>query len=95
MLDNLTLTEERMILCEHSMITDGKERINYYFYSIAASSGKEYYAIEVENNDFSELCVVGDEFESAKEIYSGVVDGRVSALTLDDIIHDMKMSKNY
>ena len=95
MLDNLTLTEERMLLCEHSAITEGKERIKYYLYSITASSGKEYYAIEVENSDSSELCVVGDEFESAKEIYSSVVGGRASALTLDDIIHDMKMSKNY
>ena len=95
MLDNLTLTEERIILCEYSTITDGIERINYYFYSIVASSGKEYYAIEVEDKDSSELCVVGDEFDSAKEIYSSVVDGRVSTLTIDDIIHDMKMSKKY
>jgi hypothetical protein len=95
MLENLTLTEERMILCEHSTITEGEERIKYYFYFIITSSGNEYYAIEVENKDSSELAVVGDEFELAKAVYSRVVDGRVSALTLEDIIHDVKMSKNY
>ena len=95
MFDNLTLTKERMILCDHNTITEGEGGLNYYFYHITTSSGKDYYAIEVVDGDSSELAVVGNEFGAAKELYSRVRDGRVSTLTLDDIIRDVKMSKKY
>ena len=95
MLDNLTLTKERIFLCEHCTITEGEERIAYYLYSITTSSGKEYYAIELSGDASAELVIVGDEIEVARDMYLRVISGRVSTITLGDIIHDMKMSKIY
>ena len=95
MIDNYTLTKEKITLCEHSTVTDDDDRTEYYLYSIITASGKEYYAIEIGYNESFAFSVIGDEHESARKLYLQVVDGRVNGITLDDIIHDLKMSKNY
>ena len=95
MINDLTLSRGQISLCEHRSVDIKTQRLEYFLYSVITASGKEYYALEACNEDLFEFGVIGDELGYAKELYQRIVEGKVSPICLDDVIHDMKMSKKY
>ena len=95
MINGLTLTKEKITLCESRRVTENEQSVEYSLYSITTRNGKVYYALEIYDGKSSELEVLGDDPDSSKKIYLNIVEGRVSSVSFGDIIHDVKMSKKY
>ena len=85
---NLSLALDKISKTETKKVEGEKFSATYSFYELALSGGEVYYAVEISDEDDSDLAIIGKDHSRALSLYELLVDMEASACTLQDIVSD-------
>jgi hypothetical protein len=95
MIENSTLSKEKIMLMEQDSRMVCNVKVDYYLYGIVTLSGKKYYAVEAVKENEAVLETVSCDMVEAQALYFKSVCGEVTPRTLGDVVQDAKIGKKY